>query len=80
MQTTVQQNTARVAAAVAIVAAVAELIRDVGQIPSGQLYALVMDKFSLETYERIIQQLINTGLVRREPSHMLVWIGPGGAR
>jgi hypothetical protein len=77
---TVQQNKKQVAAALEIVSAIAGLIQDVGRIPSGELYALLMGKMSIETYERIIQQLINTQLVRRERSHMLVWTGPGGAK
>jgi len=68
----------QVQAAVEILRAVAEMIQSVGQIPSGQLYALLMGKMDIETYERMISTLIGAGLIRRERSHMLVWIG--GAR
>jgi len=64
-----------VAAALEILRAVAEMIQAVGQIPSGELYALLMGKFDIETYEKMISTLIGAGLIRRERSHMLEWIG-----
>jgi len=75
---TMELHKSQVQAAVEILRAVAEMIQSVGQIPSGQLYALLMGKMDIETYERMISTLIGAGLIRRERSHMLVWIG--GAR
>lgn len=61
-------------AAVEIASAVAQVIQSAGEIPSGELYAHLMGTMDIETYERLIQSMINTGLIRRERSHLLVWI------
>lgn len=71
-----EMTKAQVRAAFQSTLAVAEVIRELGMVPSGHLYARLMDPFSLEAYEGIINTLISAGLVRREPSHLLVWIGP----
>lgn len=55
-----------------VLQAVAEAIREAKQVPSGTLYAVLMGKLDLATYERIIQTLKNTGLVT-ESGHMLTW-------
>ena len=64
-------------AGAAVVLAIADAIRSLKEVPSGHLYAAVMDKVSLNTYNQIIDILIKAGRVRREPSHLLVWIGGG---
>jgi len=56
--------------------AIAGAIKELGSVPSGHLYARLMDQMSLATYEKIVGALIGAGLVRKEPSHLLVWIGP----
>jgi hypothetical protein len=63
--------------ALKIAAAIADTIKELGSIPSGHLYAQLMGRMSLETYDRIIAVLTNAKLVRLESSHMLVWIGGG---
>lgn len=62
-------------AAIKTTAAVAECIRELGSVPSGHLWARLMDRLTFEEYESIIRVLINTGLIRQEPSHLLMWIG-----
>lgn len=52
-----------------------EAIREAGSIPSGYLYAMVMDKTDLNNYNRIIDMLKRTGLVS-ESNHVLKWEGP----
>lgn len=69
-------NEAKLKAAVAIARAVAEAIRELGSVPSGHLYAQLMGHMSLEIYERVIDTLVKTGLVRKDRSHLLTWIGP----
>ena len=54
---------------------VAETIREVRQVPSGHLYAMLMGKMSIATYEAIINTLINAKLVKRDGHHMLTWVG-----
>lgn len=63
-------------AALDIITAIAEAIRDIGSVPSGHLYATVMGHMSLQTYESIINMLVRSNLVRRDGNHLLTWIGP----
>lgn len=63
-------------AAVGIAMAMAEAIRDLGQVPAGHLYAMVCSKVTLQQFDSLIAVLARSGLVRREASHLLVWTGP----
>lgn len=58
------------------VRSVAEAIRLAGEIPAGVLYAVIMDKVSLEGFDKIINMLTEAGLVQRTVGHVLVWTGP----
>lgn len=58
-----------------IVLALAETIREAKEIPSGELYAILCGKLSLESYNRVIQCLLNTGLVKQK-NYLLTWTGP----
>lgn len=62
-------------AAVAMTAAVAETIKTLGSVPSGHLYAQLMDRMSLETFESLIGILKRAKLVE-ENNHLLTWVGP----
>ncbi len=64
-------------AALAIVQAIADTIREVGRIPSGHLYAQVMAHVSFNDYSGTIRLLSDAGLVRETAAHELVWIGGG---
>jgi hypothetical protein len=57
------------------VAAIAEAVRIAGEIPAGHLYAMVLDRMPLAVFEEIVALLVRAKLVRRESSHLLVWIG-----
>lgn len=59
----------------AVIEAIAEAIKDLGSVPSGHLYAGLMSRMSIQTYEEIISLLVNQGRVRREATHLLVWVG-----
>jgi hypothetical protein len=59
----------------AIILAVAETIRETKETPTGVLYAALMDKVSLEGFNKIIAILDNTGLVKVQ-NHVARWIGP----
>lgn len=65
----------QVKAAVGMVAAIAETVRELGKVPSGELYAQLMGTVSLEQYEQILGLLKRADLVKVE-SHELIWIGP----
>jgi hypothetical protein len=68
--TTKQQVLAAMNTAVAI----AEAIRELKSVPSGHLYANVMGRMSLETFEAIIRTLKNADLIKETSSHELIWI------
>jgi hypothetical protein len=68
-------ETKDIAVTVDVAVAIGETIRELGSVPSGQLYARLMGRMSIEDYEAAIGLLIRTRLVRREPSHLLVWAG-----
>ncbi len=65
----------QVAGAIKAIAAVAEAIRELGSVPSGEFYARLLGHMSLETYTAIIARLKGAGLVE-EKGHVLTWIGP----
>lgn len=67
---------ATVAHVVTVIHMLSEAIRKAGEIPSGQLYAVVMGSLSLEQYERAIKVLKGAGLVVETSSHLLRWVGP----
>lgn len=60
-------------AAIAIVMAMAEAIEQLGEVPSGHLYARLMDKMSIGEYNRIIDILKELGWVS-ESNHLLKWV------
>lgn len=62
-------------AGVAMIAAVAEAIRELGSVPSGHLYARLQGKVTLEGYNKLIDILKNAKMVE-EKNHLLTWIGP----
>jgi len=68
---TAQQVTAGIRAA----AAIGEVIRDLGSVPSGHLYARLMGRMSLDTYNSLIGLLKQANLVE-ESNHLLTWVGP----
>jgi hypothetical protein len=55
---------------------VADLLRDVREIPRGHLYAQLIGVYDLQTYEAIIRLLTRAKLVEEDPSHLLRWVGP----
>lgn len=66
---------AQVAAAFEIVAAVAEVIRGLGKVSSGELYARSCGTLSFANYQKILLTLKNAGLISIA-SHEITWIGP----
>jgi DNA-binding transcriptional ArsR family regulator len=65
-----------VKAAVEILKAVADAIRELGEVPSGHLYANLMSKLSLAQFEQVLGVLKGAGLVRESNAHLLTWIEP----
>ncbi len=52
--------------------ALAEAIRELKQIPSGLLYARVMNYMDINAYEKAISLLCNSGVIRKN-GDLLVW-------
>lgn len=55
--------------------AIGDTIKDLGQIPSGHLYAMLCGKMSLSLYQNIIKVLVQAGKVKQHSSHLLEWVG-----
>lgn len=49
-------------------------IRELKEIPSGRLYARLMEVMSLEDYNAIITKLESANLIKVE-NHVIIWIG-----
>lgn len=64
-----------VRSAIDMIAALAETIRELGEVPSGVLYANVMGRMTLESYEGCLRVLKGARLVA-ERANVLRWIGP----
>jgi hypothetical protein len=75
MQTRTKATPEEIAAYVRAIKAVADCIRDLGRVPSGHLYALLMPLMSLATYQRIIENLRAAEIVEQTPAFELVWKG-----
>lgn len=65
----------QVETALQVTAIVGDCIRDLGSVPSGHLYARLMDHMDLRTYEAIVAALKQAGLVS-ESANLLTWTGP----
>lgn len=65
-----------IVSAVQITMAIAEAIRLARQIPSGELYAMLMPTgMSLELYEAVIATLCRSGIITNH-NHLLTWAMP----
>jgi DNA-binding IscR family transcriptional regulator len=59
-----------------ILKAVADAIKELGTVPSGDLYAhLMRHGISLEVYEKIIARLRDDGLIFVSSGHLITWKG-----
>lgn len=65
-----------ISAAIQLLKAVADTVREVGEAPSGAIYAALMEAgISLATYQACVDTLKRAKLVE-ESNHLLTWIGP----
>tara|TARA_Y100000310_G_scaffold338575_1_gene428584 strand:+ start:1160 stop:1372 length:213 start_codon:yes stop_codon:yes gene_type:complete len=67
-------ETEKTEAAIKLLRSVAEAIRDLGEVPSGELYARLMEFLSLDEYNKVIGVLKKTGLIT-ETNYLLKWKG-----
>ena len=63
-------------AALGALKALADAIRELGEVPSGHLYANLQGHITIGQFEQAIGILKNAGLVRESNAHLLTWIGP----
>jgi hypothetical protein len=63
-------------AALGILLAVSETIREVGEAPSGIIYAALMDRVDMQGYTKMLNVLKGAGLIVETPAHLLRWVGP----
>ena len=68
-------NREQIEVAIAATAAVAEAIRELKSVPSGELYARLMGTLSIESYTAILGAIKRAGLIA-ESGGLLTWIGP----
>ena len=61
-------------AAAAILLAIGDVIKELGEVPSGHLYARLMGHMSLDSYNKCIAALKDAGLVT-ESNYVLRWVG-----
>ena len=66
---------AQAKAATSILFAVAETIRELGSVPSGHLYARLMDRMTHSAYQEMIDVLTRAGVVEVK-NFMVTWKGP----
>ena len=65
----------QIVAAFGILLAIGDTIQALGSVPSGELYARVMGKVDIGTYNAAIDKLKSCDLIT-ESAHVLTWIGP----
>lgn len=61
--------------ALAALLVVSEAIREVKQVPSGTLYAMLCAKLSLDAYSAIIRTLEGAGVISVK-NRLITWTGP----
>lgn len=66
---------AQAKSALEISIAIGEAIRDVGEVPSGELYARLMSRLTYEAYAGIIDLLVKAKMIEVK-GHLIRWIGP----
>lgn len=65
---------AQIHAALSVLRALADIIRELKQVPNGHLYARVMEHLTLQEYTAFIEKLKSSKLIKEE-NHVLIWIG-----
>ena len=59
----------------ALMRIICETVREVGEAPSGVVYAALMSHCALAAYESLVSQLCGTGLISQR-NNVLIWVGP----
>ena len=69
-----QITNAQVHAGLMVLKAVADTVRELGEAPEGPIYAALMDRMDLATFESLVRTLVGSGLIEKR-GHLLVWVG-----
>jgi hypothetical protein len=64
----------QIVAAIKVTLAIAETIKELGSVPSGELYALLCGKMSLNQYQIIIGNIERAGMITVK-NNLITWIG-----
>lgn len=64
----------KIEGALPVYRAVADAIKAMGAVPAGHLYAVLMGKLDLNTFNKIIGTLTGAGVVERK-GDLLIWKG-----
>lgn len=64
----------KVSAAIQTIKAIADTIKELKRVPSGELYARIMSYMTLDQYNEIISILKSTNWIQ-EKNYELIWIG-----
>ena len=62
-------------AALSMIIAVTEAIREAREIPEGTLYAVLMGRCEFPAFEKMVALIVHTGLVEKR-GNLLRWVGP----
>lgn len=64
---------AQLLAAIEVMNTIVEIVQSTGNngCPSGHIYAALMGTMSIDTYERMINLLVEAGKIKRGPMHLL---------
>jgi len=57
------------------IAAVGTAIKELGTVPSGELYTRLMSYVSINVYNKIIGILENVGAITVDSQNVITWIG-----
>jgi hypothetical protein len=75
------KNTEKAKAQLQAILAVRDFIKEVRTIPSGHLYARLMEHgWSLEFYQSVIVTLERAGVIKLHPTHLIEWVGSSADR
>lgn len=68
-------NKAQIKASLNALMALADAIKELGSVPAGELYSVVMGHLDQPTFDSMIGILCRSGVVSRSPGHLLTWKG-----
>ncbi len=69
-----ENTTKQINAGLEILKALADTIRQLRSVPSGELYARVMGHMDINAYDKALSILKGAGLIAESNAHMLTWV------